>query len=299
MAKDQTKFIKVTIEVPEDLLPGVYVLFVNATSEDPEFVTRVVPLDFEVFNYDVKVPSFPTLLTPPMDHGIENLSCLRGSNISFKFRVDNNGTRPLPGVMVRAYDNYMEDGIDVTWNFFNISTPPIAVGDGFVVGRSPFSEDNPPLYWRANVHGNHTLWFKIFYEYQSDVLNDVSKINITVTVPPEIINIEPSTGATFKVGEVITFRATATDMDGYDLTYTWKEGDDVLGSEPEFNLSGLPAGEHTITLVVSDGIDSTSQTFTITVGKKDKADEPGFLVTGALFALMMIAVITGKRRRDN
>ncbi len=300
MAEDQTKFIKVTIEVPEDLHPGVYSLFVNASSEDPEFVTRVAPLDFEVSNYDAKVPTYPTMVDPQAGDFVRSeFPYPRGSNVSFKLKVENNGTRPLPGVVVRAFDTYMMDGIPVTWNFFNFTTPPIAVGDRFIVGDRPYTPTNPPLYWLANVPGDHSLMFRIFFEHQSVTDNDISMVNINVTAPPEIINIEPSTGATFKVGEEITFRVNAMDRNGDELTYTWNEGDEILGSEPEFNLSGLAPGEHTITLVVSDGIYTTRQTITITIEKQEKPDEPGLLATGALFALMMIAVITGRSRRNN
>ncbi len=201
--------------------------------------------------------------------------------------------------MVRVFDTYMMDGVTVTWNFFNLTTPPIAVGDRFIVGDRPYTPTNPPLYWLANVPGDHLLRFRIFFEHQSVLDNDISQVNINVTAPPEIINIEPSTGARFKDGEEIIFRVNATDRNGDVLTYTWNEGNEILGSEPEFNLSGLAPGEHTITLVVSDGIYTTRQTIMITIDKEENLDEPGLLATGALFALMMIAVITGKRRRNN
>ena len=293
---DQTKFIKVTIKVPESLHPGVYTLFLNASSEDPEAVTRVASLAFEVFNFDAKVPLFPTLAEPPRDRVVKFLSVLQGSNISFKLKVANNGTKILPGVAVRAFDTYMKDGIPVKWNFFNLSTPPIAVGDRFIVGEPPLTELNPPLYWWANVPGDHILEFRIFYEYQSVISNDRSSINITVTEPPEILDIEPATGATFKEGKEVTFRANATGGEGDVLDFTWMEGDEVLGSGPEFNTTDLAPGEHNITLIVDDGTTTTSHTFTITIERKEKSDGPGASAMGALFALMMLAVIIERRR---
>jgi hypothetical protein len=292
MEKDEIKFINVAIEVPVDLDPGVYTLLINASSEDPEFVTRTVTLEFEIENYDVKIPPIPTIVDPKLgDVVLSDYSVLQGSNISFKLEIENNGSRPLVSVYLRGFDNYTRDGIPSSWDFINISTPPIVVGDRLIVGKPPFNDDNPPLYWRANEPGDHTLEFWVYYGDQSNSGNDISRINITVTVPPEIVRIEPASGSTFKEGENITFRATATDGDGDELTYTWMEGDEVFGSGAEFNYSGFAPGEHTIALVVDDGMGMTSQNITITIRINKKAEEPGFLAIGALFTLMIMAVL--------
>ncbi|MCK4969853.1 MAG: hypothetical protein KAS77_04980, partial [Thermoplasmata archaeon] len=91
---------------------------------------------------------------------------------------------------VRVYDNYYENNVLVTWNFFNFTTPPIAVGDRYIVGERPFSPTNPPLHWWSNRSGDHNLMFKIFYEDQAEVTNDISDLNVTVemahTDPPDI-----------------------------------------------------------------------------------------------------------------
>ena len=181
LLRDQTKLIKVHIEVPRELPPGVYSLFVNATSQDKVTPTRVVPLDFEIFNYDAKVPSIPTYIDPKTGDSVRaEISVDEGTNLTFKLRVDNSGTKPMPAVLVRVYDVYLLSGQVVTWNFFNITTPPIAVGDKYVVGERPFSAANPPLYWWANVTGQHTMQFKIFYDFQAVTTNDVASVNITV-----------------------------------------------------------------------------------------------------------------------
>jgi uncharacterized membrane protein len=181
LLRDQTKLIKVHIEVPRDLPPGVYSLFVNATSQDKITPTRVVPLDFEIYNYDAKVPSIPTYIDPVTGDSVRaEISVQEGTNLTFKLRVDNAGTKPMQAVLVRVYDTYMENGQIVTWNFFNLTTPPIAVGDKYVVGERPFTVTNPPLYWWANVTGPHTMQFKLFYDFQAVSTNDVASVNITV-----------------------------------------------------------------------------------------------------------------------
>ncbi len=181
LLRDQTKFVKVSIEVPEDIPPGVYSLNVNASSQDPEFIQRVVPLDFEVFNFDASVPPIPTFVDPETGDVVRSeLSVNQRSNLSFKLRIENAGTKAIPQVTVRVFDNYVKDGELIRWNFFNYTTPPIAVGDRFIVGERPYTANNPPLYWYANLSGVHTLEFKVSFEDQSVTQNDIATINITV-----------------------------------------------------------------------------------------------------------------------
>ena len=102
------------------------------------------------------------------------------SNLSFKLKIENNGTKAMPAVLVRVFDNYEKQGDVIRWNFFNFTTPPIAVGDRYIVGERPFSASNPPLYWYANISGTHTLEFKVFFDHQSTAGNDLATINVTV-----------------------------------------------------------------------------------------------------------------------
>jgi len=181
LRRDQIKFVKVRIEVPEDLLPGVYSLFANVSSQDADFIERVVPIDFEIENYDARVPDIPTFIdTDGRDVVRSEINVLPKANLSFKLKIENNGTRTLSVVTVRAFDNYYQKNELVSWNFFNFTTPPIAVGDRYIVGERPFTPTNPPLYWRANRSGDHNLEFRIFYEDQAEVTNDVSDVDVTV-----------------------------------------------------------------------------------------------------------------------
>ena len=297
LLQGESKYIGVTIDVPEDMPVGVWIVYVNASSEDPGTATRVVPLDFEIYNYDAKVPTYPTFVDPVAGDVVRTeLVVPQGSNVSFKLKVENNGTRPLPGVMVMAYETQKTGPITTKIKFFDYWTPPIAVSDRFIVGEPPFTTANPPLTWQANVSGLFILEFRIIYEFQSVTDNDHSSVRIKVTKPPEITDVEPAPGETYKDGDTITLRATATDADGDDLTYTWMEGDVVLGVGQELNVTGLPPGEHTITLIVFDGSSSTTESFTITVEKKEKSDGPGFLATVALLGLMASASIAAMRR---
>ena len=180
--RDQVKFVKVHIEVPEDLLPGVYSVLANASSQDPTLIERVVSIDFEIENYDVSTDAIPTHIAPDgRDVVRPEINVRPKTNMSFKMKVENKGTRPLSSVTVEGTDKYYERGVLVDeWDFFNFTTPPIAVGDRYIVGDGPYSPTNPPLYWWSNKSGEHTLEFKLIYPDQSEVANDISDVKVTV-----------------------------------------------------------------------------------------------------------------------
>ncbi len=182
LKRDETRLIKVRIEVPQTLPPGVYSLFVNTSSQDKNTKVKIVPLDFEVFNIDGRVPPIPTFIDPVQGDTVRSeISVDVHSNMSFKLRIENAGTKAMSGVLVRVYDVFMDkQGNLVRWNFFNFTTTPIAVGDKFTVGERPHTVQNPSISWWANVTGPHTLEFRIFYDYQSIASNDISSVNITV-----------------------------------------------------------------------------------------------------------------------
>lgn len=105
---------------------------------------------------------------------------------------------------------------------------------------------------------------------------DTTFINITMTVEnvndePVIGTVLPENGSVYIEGMVISFSAEATDEDGDDLTYTWREGADVIGEGPEVDLDGLSAGEHTITLEVSDGAATSTLPITVVIEGGDVA----------------------------
>ena len=183
LKRDELKLVKVRIEVPQTLPPGIYSLFVNASSQDRLRPVKVVPLDFEVFNLDARVPPIPTYVNPDGTDSVQSeIKVTEGTNMSLKLRVENSGTRFINGVLVKVYDNYYDAKAkqDVRWNFFNFTTSPIAVGDKYIVGERPFSASNPPILWWASVSGAHTIEFEITYDFQSTNANDVSSVNVMV-----------------------------------------------------------------------------------------------------------------------
>ena len=211
----------------------------NATSIDIARPMKAVPIDFEVFNLDARVPPVPTYNDAVGGVTVRpELTVDAREDLTFSLRVDNAGTKPMPSVLVRAYDVHLEDGQLVRWNFFNVTTPPIAVGDKFVVGEAPFSEGDPPLSWTASVPGEHTLEFKVFLDHQSSADDDVASVVVTVKAPPPkpepsykqpwVIGTAAATAAILvAVGYVLVVRRKPTvDMDLYGSIYGADFADD-------------------------------------------------------------------------
>ena len=107
---------------------------------------------------------------------------------------------------------------------------------------------------------------------------------INVNDAPTIVSVEPVSGTQVKDGKA-TFKATASDEDGDTLTYTWKEGEEVLATGSEPVSVKLGSGKHTITLVVDDGTTSVTETVELTVKKSDES--PGF---GAILLVMALGL---------
>ncbi len=182
LLRDQVKAVKVHVEVPEVMPPGAYVIFINVSSQDTTFITKVVPLEFEVYNLDVGLPAIPTLVLMEDDGPVMNdvvraeLVVDGGEALSFKVVVENKGTKAQLPVTVRCFDTLVVEGEAVRWNFLNLTTPPIAVGDRYILGE----RGSNPIHWVAGLEGVHLLEFKVFAEHQANGANDVSRVSVTV-----------------------------------------------------------------------------------------------------------------------
>jgi len=76
--------------------------------------------------------------------------------------------------------------------------------------------------------------------------------------------IQPKDGQVFAEGTMILFRSDAGDPDGDKLTYTWKEGNNTLGQARTLSWKFQP-GNHTVTVYVWDGTDTTAVNITVFV----------------------------------
>lgn len=182
LGPDVVRTVVVHISVEKGIPPGLYYVFINATSEGPGSDPRILPIELRIDNVDVMVPPIPTLIDPKCGDIVRaGIELDVGEEMSFKLKVENAGTVPVRDVLVRVYETYLDkSGKRVSKNFFNFTTPHIAVGDRFIVGERPFTNTNPPILWRPERTGNHTLVFRIFYPHQSNTTNDVSRLNVTV-----------------------------------------------------------------------------------------------------------------------
>jgi hypothetical protein len=150
---------------------------------------------------------------------------------------------------------------------------------------------------KENFSGSETI------EFTAD--DGETEISINVSLEVTAVNDAPS-GVTvnqpsdYKEGQDQTVTASATDPDGDTLTYTWSSNvSGEIGTGSEINLS-LPAGPHTITLVVTDGSGgSVTYTFDIDVqkvegeGDGDGEDDefPWLIVIIVVIVLIVVGII--------
>ncbi|MEM1085023.1 MAG: Ig-like domain-containing protein, partial [Verrucomicrobiota bacterium] len=113
--------------------------------------------------------------------------------------------------------------------------------------------------------GVHTITAMVT---DSGLLSDSDSITLTVDGPPVVAISAPTDGSTVASGDLITFTATATDIDG-DLSagLAWTSDlDGSIGSGATFDISTLSLGTHTITAEVTDSqLQTGSDTITLTV----------------------------------
>jgi hypothetical protein len=180
------------------------------------------------------------------------------------------------------------DGDPITWSI-DSEWAPIDTNTGLVV----FTPDQSRV-------GTHVLIITV-----SDALGAFSQLDIHLEVInvndlPVILSTSPEAGSTFAADEVIEFTANATDDDGDALTYTWKLGEDVLGTGKDFPYDKLPSGTNIVTLVVSDGVATATHDIVVKV-EKAEAEVGGFLIGAialALAAVVAVALYAMYRKRS-
>ncbi|MBM4248249.1 MAG: hypothetical protein FJ149_02215 [Euryarchaeota archaeon] len=127
---------------------------------------------------------------------------------------------------------------------------------------------------------------------------------LTVNHAPEITALSPEEGSNYTTGARIVLRASATDLDGDALNYTWKEGGIILGHGEELGVSFEEVRTYFITLSVSDGdLEATRETSVVVLepppvpGLLGSPGAPGFGTVLAVLALAGAAVALAARRR--
>lgn len=120
--------------------------------------------------------------------------------------------------------------------------------------------------------GNYTFETNV-----TDAYNNAAQCNwnVKVNAPPVIGTVSPSATQSWKMnlGSTLAFSVSATDANNDSLTYTWTLDSVANSALPSgaasstFNPAGNTSllGTHTVMVTVSDGYESASQSWTVTV----------------------------------
>jgi hypothetical protein len=217
------------------------------------------------------------------------------------------------------------DSITVSWTIVDVNDAPvITLGSGeplqatedeeFSMIAVCLDEDGDTIQWEDDSPlfdidpyigsikftptqedvGEHTFTLTVSDGRGGSESSQFTIIVANVNDDPVIGTLAPADGTKYKEGAKVTLLGAATDVDGDTLTFTWKEGDTVLGTGETVIVEKLKKGEHTITLVVDDGTTTVSDDLVIIVTAKD--EEPGFPALFALMAIVVALVVLGRRK---
>jgi len=119
---------------------------------------------------------------------------------------------------------------------------------------------------------------------------------VHVNHPPfEVVIRHPVEGAMLKEGDALWLDGTARDPDkGDTLSYSWLDNGEPVGGGKNISVS-LKPGKHTITLKVSDGLETVSKKITVEVERKitgtvaTGGSELAIIPMGAAAAIALVA----------
>ena len=106
--------------------------------------------------------------------------------------------------------------------------------------------------WRVDMNlskGAHNLEVRAV-----DAANNtaVAAAAYNINRPPSVAINSPAEGSVYNMTDTIPLGADGSDVDGDSLTFIWKDGAVALGTGPALS-AGFSAGDHTVTVTVSDG----------------------------------------------
>ena len=109
--------------------------------------------------------------------------------------------------------------------------------------------------------GTHLITLSVTDDLET--ISTTKTITVKTSLIPSIDS--PGSGATFSYGDSINFTGSATNTYG-SYTCAWSSSiDGSLGNECVFNISNLSIGTHTITLSVTDSLETISTTISLIV----------------------------------
>ncbi|MEL7664284.1 MAG: right-handed parallel beta-helix repeat-containing protein [Methanosarcina mazei] len=111
--------------------------------------------------------------------------------------------------------------------------------------------------------------YKITFKVSDGYLTDLESVIITVNTnnPPLISSFEPLNGSSFSEGERIRILVNASDANGQTLDYSIRIDGVVYATEKEYvwETDYSSSGNHTIEVVVSDGIDEVKKQHIVSI----------------------------------
>ena len=258
---DRSKFKFTAKENWNNLVTGVVL---NCTDTYGLYKTHIV--DIRV----VPVPD-PAIIT--------NVTPTPGTTISM-----NEGSSNTFGITITDVDSNIETDFEYNWSL-----------DGI---------------WMRTIVGNHFTYQPSFDEAGAHVLKVVvsekanPQLNGTANWTVSVINVNraptgmkivsPDNGGKYKEKTVIPLMAAAvTDPDKEDTPkYTWKVDGTTVATGQTYQLQSLKKGTHVVTLEVTDGKVTLTQTVNITVNAKTVTTDYNtiYLAVG-LLSLMLVIIV--------
>jgi hypothetical protein len=136
---------------------------------------------------------------------------------------------------------------------------------------------NGSIRWTNATAGNFS--FVVSAGSMSGSVEHIFNLTVSKKVVPPPVNRAPLIAAvtapenrTVKSSETLSFSADATDPDGDNLTFEWKENDITLSTDKSFSRKFAP-GSHSLVLLIGDGHYVTTRTFNFTVAPAPKTIE--------------------------
>ena len=175
----------------------------------------------------------------------------------------------------------VNEGERINLNIYNITDPE---GDDLVISYSGWM--NSSTYTTGfDDAGEHTVRIIAEDTAGNEVFKEVTIIVHDVNRPP-VLEIQ-ETEITATEGDRVRIQANATDPDGSEVTITYSE---PVREDGVWVTRQGDAGNHTITVTASDGIDEVSQDVHITLERRNRppviiVDEPIVVNEGELLDL--------------
>lgn len=231
---------------------------------------------------------FIQVLDTPDPHKIEAL-------IETASVQENEGVTFRQDVYYSFYDQD-SDAFDLTWEWYvdDVQVPAEQVSDLYNFEYIP----------AVTAEKDRTVIVRLFVYDENFDDQAIWTVFITnLNAPPSDPVVTTAANKTdYKHGETISFSATASDLDGDVLTYTWFFDElEEVGTGPTLDLKDVDSGPHKVTVAVKDPSGAeTTEDFNFNVAKKEggEDDTPGFnLLYVALALIGAVAIMAVVRRR--